>query len=145
MRLSAACMHVTEQACQIEALQNMHEHALAGTAVQDPTMAMADQVGIFFAQPLSGIATLVIKYSYSLVKKDTGFYLDPYTALDGTQYLYAATKLEVCSATCPVILLSVITAGNGGSVHATAATCRLSIAERTQGQAPPAACPRGYK
>lgn len=62
-------------------------------------MAEADQVGLFFAQPLSGNVTLVIEFSYSLVRKDTGFYLDPYVALDGTEYLYAATKMEVCQFT----------------------------------------------
>lgn len=58
-------------------------------------MTAADQVGLFFAQPLSGNATLVLTYSYSLVQKDTGFHLDPYTAADGSQYMYAATHMEV--------------------------------------------------
>jgi hypothetical protein len=67
----------------------------AGLTVADANMTAADQVGLFFAQPLSGHATLVMQYSYSLVQKDTGFHLDPYTAADGTQYMYAATHMEV--------------------------------------------------
>ena len=68
---------------------------LAGLTVADDNMTAADQVGLFFAQPLPGHATLVIDFSYNLVQKDTGFHLDPYAAADGMQYIYAATHMEV--------------------------------------------------
>ena len=86
---------------------HVHVHCHAGTAVQDSTMLAADQVGLFFEQPLSGNVTLALEFSYALVLKDTGFHLDPYSAADGTQYMYGATHMEVQIHTHTIAALTV--------------------------------------
>lgn len=58
-------------------------------------MEAADQLGIFFEEPLEGNVTLTMDFSYTLAPGDTGFHLDEYTTTDGTQLLYGATHMEV--------------------------------------------------